>query len=212
MKYKVLLVDDEKRVLQSLFRVLHGKYEIVTAKDGFEGLSKIQSEQNIAVVITDQKMPGMDGVEFLTKVREESPDTVRIILSGYRDFDVSIRAVNEGKVFRFLSKPFPSKNLIEVLEIAIEQFELNREISNNANMRDLTQNMLSVCSFCKKVREKEKPPQESESWERIELFLSRQFGFRFSHCVCPDCVGRLRTELEEMKQKVSDSIVIGSEK
>ncbi|MCD4829787.1 MAG: response regulator [Candidatus Cloacimonetes bacterium] len=210
MKHMVLLVDDEESVLKSLSRVLHGRYDIVTATNGHDGLSALQGNQACAVVIADQKMPGMDGVKFLAKVQEASPNTVRIMLSGNRDFEASIRAVNEGNVFRFLTKPFPAGSLIEILETAVEQYEMNREISSDAHLRTPTPSTLSVCSYCAKVRKEEKPPMDPASWERIELFFARHFGFRFSHCICPECVERLYAEIEEERHTVSDPLVIGS--
>ena len=213
MKHKILLVDDEESVLQSLSRVLRKHYDVTTCTNGHDGLLSLLEDleqEPFAVVIADQKMPLMDGVEFLASVRAKSPNTVRIMLSGSRDFDASIRAVNEGNVYRFLTKPFPAKQLLEVLAMAVEQYEVNRATCEATKMKEAAAKTIAVCSYCTKVREPEAAPQSPESWERIELFLSRKFGFRFTHSVCPECVDRLYAELEEQKRKVTQSLIIGS--
>jgi len=211
MKPRILIIDDEESILESLSRVLRKKYDVATAISGYDGLALFAGDARFAVVIVDQKMPGMDGIEFLTHVRKVSPSTVRIMLSGNRDFDASIRAVNEGNVFRFLTKPFPANLLQEVLDTAVEQYDMNLELNDTARMREQAQNTLSVCSYCKKVREPDKPPQEKSSWERIEMFLSRHFGFRFTHSVCPDCVDKLYSELEDLKRRADNPIIVDSD-
>lgn len=121
----VLCVDDEARVLEGLKLHLHRHYEVHTAATAAEGLDLIQrSESPFAVVLSDMRMPGMDGAAFLSQVRQRVPDTVRMLLTGQTDLDSAIAAVNEGQVFRFLTKPCPPKILLAAFEAATEQSRL----------------------------------------------------------------------------------------
>lgn len=124
MNNKVLLVDDDYNVLQAYTRTLRGKYSIKTANNGADGLEILKEEGPFAVVVSDYRMPEMDGVQFLAQAKEFSPDTIRIMLSGQADLQVSIQAVNEGNIFRFLNKPCPPDQLTKMLNAAIEQYSL----------------------------------------------------------------------------------------
>lgn len=123
---RVLCVDDEPLVLEGLARSLRDRYDVYRAEGGQEGLDQIRENGPFAVVISDMRMPGMDGAEFLSKVRTISPDTVRILLTGHADIDATITAVNEGQLFRFLSKPCPRDVLLTAMEGASDQFRLVR--------------------------------------------------------------------------------------
>jgi len=102
----LLLVDDEINILSSLKRLLrHDKYNIVTANNGQEALAALH-EQVVDVIVTDQRMPGMTGVDFLRLAKESHPDTVRIVLSGYTELQSVTDAVNEGAAYKFLTKPW----------------------------------------------------------------------------------------------------------
>ena len=102
----ILLVDDDIRVVTALQRSLHKSYQIEIAGSAAEALEAIAGT-SYAVVVSDMKMPGMNGIELLGKVKETSPETVRILLTGQADLGTAIAAVNEGSVFRFLTKPCP---------------------------------------------------------------------------------------------------------
>ena len=121
---KILLVDDEVNILDSFRRQLHGRFKVTTA-EGPAKAQKIFREQGpYAVVVSDMKMPGMDGAELLAWVREQSPSTVRIILTGYSEMDNAIKAINEGQIFRFLTKPCEPAALMRTLVDAIRQYRL----------------------------------------------------------------------------------------
>ncbi|MDR3584123.1 MAG: response regulator, partial [Desulfosporosinus sp.] len=124
MNNKVLLVDDDLNVLQAYTRTLRGNFKVSTTDNGAEGLQILKKEGPFAVIVTDYRMPKMNGIQFLAYAKELIPDTIRIMLSGQADLDVSIQAVNEGNVFRFLNKPCPTEQLIKVLDTAIEQYRL----------------------------------------------------------------------------------------
>lgn len=121
---KILFVDDEPEVLNSFRRQLRGKFMVHSALGGAEGLNKVGSEGPFAVVVSDLKMPGMDGVTFLGRVKEQSPETVRIMLTGFADMENAMAAVNKSNIFRFLVKPCPEDQLIKALAAAIKQHRL----------------------------------------------------------------------------------------
>ena len=134
MVKRILFVDDDPRVLQAFERQFHRNYEIRTAIGPELGLGVIASDGPFATVVSDLRMPGMNGIEFLTRVRQASPDTVRVMLTGDADLSAAMSAVNEGKIFQFLTKPCPSDMLTRTLESALEQHRLitaERELLEN---------------------------------------------------------------------------------
>ena len=116
---RILFVDDEKRVLNSMRGLFRRDYELFLANEGAEAV-RIAAENDIDVIVADQRMPGMTGIEVLAKIKEQSPRTVRILLTGYADPSAIEGSINIGEVFRFLSKPCPPKMLRETLTLAIE--------------------------------------------------------------------------------------------
>lgn len=124
MKPKVLLVDDEENILQAYTRVLRGKFDLDTALGGEAALEKMQDRGPYAVVVSDMRMPGMDGVAFLAWAMAQHPDTVRIMLTGNADQGTAMEAVNKGAIFRFLTKPCDSELLGQTLDLAVRQHEL----------------------------------------------------------------------------------------
>ncbi len=120
---KVLLVDDEPNVLDGYRRQLRKQFDIVTALGGASALQVLR-DVTPAVIVSDMRMPEMDGVELLKRVQEASPNTVRMMLTGNADQETAIRAVNEGSIFRFMSKPCPPEALAGALSAGIEQHRL----------------------------------------------------------------------------------------
>lgn len=124
MSDRILFVDDEPAILEGYRRSLYRTYQPDTAAGGEEGLAKVKGNGPYAVVVSDIRMPGMDGVRFLSEVSKLAPDTVRVILTGYADFQAAMDAVNEGKIFRFATKPCEGPVLIQTLNACIRQYEL----------------------------------------------------------------------------------------
>ncbi len=124
MNRTVLFVDDEPHVLSSIRRQLATDYDVLTAESGPDALTKLADGPAIAAVVSDMRMPGMNGAQLLQQVSAAYPSTTRMILSGQSDLASTIEAVNEGHIFRFITKPIDADNLRRHLEIAIEQHEL----------------------------------------------------------------------------------------
>jgi DNA-binding NarL/FixJ family response regulator len=124
MSDRVLFVDDEPNVLDGIRRQLRNRVEVETAIGAAAGLELINSKGPFAVVVSDMRMPEMNGARFLAKVNEIAPDTVRMVLSGQADLDSTVAAVNEGHIFRFLMKPCDTEKLIQSLNSGIEQYRL----------------------------------------------------------------------------------------
>ena len=124
MTEKILFVDDEASILSSFQRQMRKRFDVDTALAPEEGLAAIENEGPYAVVVSDLRMPGMDGIQFLARVRERHPDSVRVMLTGNADIDAAIAAINEGNIFRFLTKPVALDLLAKTLEASLEQYRL----------------------------------------------------------------------------------------
>jgi FixJ family two-component response regulator len=119
---KILFVDDEAPVLDGYRRLLRQEFLVSTAISGEEGLAAIKANGPFAVVISDMRMPGMNGAEFLAQVHSRSPHSVRMLLTGHADLDSAIDAVNRGKIFRFLTKPCEKPALMEAIQSGLEVY------------------------------------------------------------------------------------------
>ena len=128
MGQRVLMVDDEPRILDAMRRTLRGSYDVATAESGSAGLEVQQAAlaagDPFAVIVSDMRMPGMNGAEFLTAARAADPDAVRIVLSGQADLPSTIAAVNDADLFRFLTKPCEPAELTRALDDALRQHRL----------------------------------------------------------------------------------------
>ena len=121
---KVLFVDDEPNLLAGIQRQLRKQFMIETALGGEQGLEAVRRQGPYSVVVSDLRMPGMDGIQFLSQVRKTSPDTVRMMLTGNADLQAAIEAVNEGNILRFMTKPCPPEILAKALYQGIGQYRL----------------------------------------------------------------------------------------
>ena len=124
--YAVLIVDDEEAILESLEMTLSEDYRVFTATGGHEGLEILERE-DIALVIVDQVMPEMSGVDFLERVIERKPQTVRMMLTGYADIHSIVRAINDGRIYRYIQKPWEPDELRLDVKRALENFHLTSE-------------------------------------------------------------------------------------
>ncbi len=150
MNNRILLVDDEANVLSALKRSLFDEpLEIVSVTSAEEAL-EIMQKQHFKVVVSDERMIGMQGSEFLSQVKEQHPYTVRIMLTGHATLDAAMKAVNEGEIYRFFSKPWNDHELKFAIRSAIEKFDLEDE--NRRLLTTVRQQTLEI-----KVLEKRYP-------------------------------------------------------
>jgi DNA-binding NtrC family response regulator len=126
MAIGVLYIDDEVNNLNSFKAAFRRDFEIFTASSAKEG-RKILDSQEIGVIITDQRMPGMTGIEFLESILPVYPDTIRILLTGFSDINAVMDAINRGQVYKYLVKPWQNDELKMYIENALEIYNLRKE-------------------------------------------------------------------------------------
>lgn len=125
---RLLFVDDEENILRSLKRLfMDDEYEVFTATSGREALALLEKQEDIAVIISDQRMPEMEGVEFLEKSRQVSPQSIRILLTGYADANAAIAAINRAGLHRYLNKPWRDDELLQTVRAALQSYHLIKE-------------------------------------------------------------------------------------
>ena len=129
----ILIVDDEPRVLDALEAILAAEFRVLRAGHGAEALERLAAEPEVAVIVTDHRMPGMTGIELLRLSQERAPDAVRIVLTAYTDVDSLMEAINTGRIYHFVPKPWEPNELLLVVRRAAERYSLARE---NARLRD----------------------------------------------------------------------------
>ncbi len=123
-KPRILCVDDEPNILEALSLSLRRRYDVVLAAGGPAALDILTRDNSIVVIVSDMRMPQMDGATFLAKARELAPDATRMLLTGHTDLDPAVKAINEGQIFRFLTKPCPPPQLLSAIDAAAEQSRL----------------------------------------------------------------------------------------
>ncbi len=148
-KHTVLLVDDEQNILNSLRRLLRKEpYQLLTstsAEEAFDLLAK----NDVQLIISDNRMPGMDGIEFFARVKEKYPDIIRIILTGYTDVDAITESINKGHIYKFFLKPWNDHNLKLEIRKALEQYDLIQDnirldkkvIEQNRKLKEMNEHL-----------------------------------------------------------------------
>lgn len=148
-KHTILCVDDEHNILQSLRRLLRKEgYNLLLASSGEEAF-KLLEENDVHLIISDQRMPQMSGTEFLASVKEKYPDVLRVILTGYTDVDSITESINKGNIYKFFLKPWNDNNLKLEIRQALEQYDLvkaNRHldetvIRQNRELQQINENL-----------------------------------------------------------------------
>ncbi len=143
MPYGVLYVDDEINNLNSFKAAFRRDFEIYTAQSAREG-RKVLDSNEIGVIITDQRMPGMTGIEFLESILAVYPDTIRILLTGFSDMNAVMDAINRGQVYKYLVKPWQNDELKLYIQNALEIYHLRRENKDLAHKLQLANKELEL--------------------------------------------------------------------
>ena len=154
-EHSLLIIDDEVEITKSLYRQFRRKYNVHIATSAAEALP-IMEKERIQVVLSDQRMPGMTGIDFFNKIKDKYPDALKLILTGYSDIEAVIGAINEGQIFRYLTKPWNNVELEVAIDEAFEKYEL---ITNNRRLMNQLQEANLLLE--KKVAERTKKLEQS---------------------------------------------------
>lgn len=127
MKHTIICVDDERDNVEALERIFRRKYNVLKATSGKEALELLEKNK-VSLIISDQRMPSMTGVEFLSHSLRSNPEAVRILLTGYTDIESVISAINSGQIYRYITKPWDPRDLEVTVDRAIERFEMSQEL------------------------------------------------------------------------------------
>ena len=125
-KYKILIVDDEEDNLQLLYRTLRREYEVTKASGPLEALD-ILKDKSFECILSDHKMPDMDGVEFLKRAKDLYPDTICILVTAYSDVDILMNAINYAKIYKYIKKPYSPDELLHNVHMALEYYQLKED-------------------------------------------------------------------------------------
>jgi serine phosphatase RsbU (regulator of sigma subunit) len=155
MKDKVLLVDDDEMVLAGLKRQLRNQFSIDTALSGEEALQRVRDNGPYAVIVSDFMMPGMNGVEFLARVKQSNPETIRMMLTGTADMPTAIKAVNEGNIFQFHPKPCPTETLSRAIQSGLSQYK--KTIADQHQLRKVKVSLAQASRVQQKMLPKADP-------------------------------------------------------
>ncbi|MBU8871304.1 MAG: response regulator [Gemmatimonadales bacterium] len=195
----VLFVDDEAHILTSLKRLLRKEsYRIFTADSGEAGLD-ILSENEIQMVVSDHRMPGMSGTQFLQKVKENYPDTIRAVLSGYAEASAIVDAINEGEVHRFIGKPWNDDDLKGTVRQGLEHFHIleeNRELQKQSALQleqlaQLNQSLEKSVEI--RTRTLQLGQEVLESLPLVVLGISQEEEIVLTNGMARSCFGPLAT-------------------
>ena len=170
-KHKLLFVDDEESITKALYRIFRRQgYEIHTASSGQEGLKVLKEDKRpFSLIISDQRMPGMTGSQFLEKAKKIFPESIRILLTGYSDMDAIVNAINKGEIHRYITKPWNDDDLLIQIRQSLEQYELRVEnkrllaltARKNKELRELNEHLEEkVAQRSREIIEKNKELQE----------------------------------------------------
>jgi len=141
--FKVLFIDDEANILRTMKRIFHGKPFKLVLADSAQKAFEFMQTNTVHVVVSDMRMPGMGGAEFLAKVAKDFPQTYRIVLSGFADLESTLEVINKGQVHRFLQKPWDNEELINAVELGIMQYRLKSENTRLMKLTTLQNKQLS---------------------------------------------------------------------
>lgn len=180
MFYKILVVDDEPNVVSGYRRTLERHFMVYVAASGFEGIDLLKSQGPFALVIADYCMPNMDGNSFLRQAKNITPDTLRIMLTGKADLEVAIEAVNQGNIYKFLTKPCHADFLLETVIAGVEEYRLKQAVKKN--LSPINSGRLGK-DYLPEAIEK---PSETEGEKGISVSALGTFKFQYGNEVVPE--------------------------
>jgi putative nucleotidyltransferase with HDIG domain len=167
---KVLLVDDEENILRAITRLLMDEeFAILTASSGEEGIAVLKSTADVGLILSDQRMPGMSGAEFLEQARQVAPNAVRMVLTGYADVSAAVDAINKGGACRYLAKPWNDEMLVQSVREGVQLYRLAEEnrrlnelvIKQNAELQEWNTNLRGrVLEQTAKIRQQNEELQQ----------------------------------------------------
>lgn len=174
-KAKMLVVDDEPDNLDLLYRTFRRDFNVLKAESGVRALEVLAAEGEVAVIISDQRMPEMKGTEFLSRTVPQFPDTMRIILTGFTDVEDLVEAINSGQVYKYITKPWDPNELKSVVQRAAETYELLKQRTEELRRSQAQTELLSTIV---------KAAQEANSLEACLSPIATAFGQSFEADVC----------------------------
>lgn len=208
-KPKMLVVDDEPDNLDLLYRTFRRDFNVLKADSGINALEVLQTEGEVAVIISDQRMPEMKGTEFLSKTVPEFPDTVRIILTGFTDVEDLVDAINSGQVYKYITKPWDPNELKNVVQRAADSYELIKNKTGELSRAQAqTELLLTIVQSV----------QESQEMQGILTPIATAFAHSFT---CDCCILQVvegeklgvifgKYASQEMVSLEGDSLAIGA--
>ena len=212
VKYQVLCVDDEQNILRAIKRALFSLDVDLTLVDSGEKALAVMKDKTIHVVISDMKMPGMTGAELLEQVAAHYPDTFRVVLTGFADIDATIKAVNQGRIHRYLQKPWDNQELINTIEEGLERIKLKDE---NTRLQKLTKlqnaKLKEVNNSLEQVVQK-RTKQIKAALRRIEQRNAALEQVLFNVIsINPDIDGKFAIEVSELATKLANLLECSKE-
>ncbi len=172
-KFSLLLLDDEEQILNSLNRLLRKEYHIISFTSGQEALDYL-ADNSVQLIMTDMRMPAMDGAEFLALARAIQPDPIRILLTGYSDIDSTIKAVNDGGIYTYIAKPWNNEELKLILNKAADYYELKQDKQNLIENLAKTNNKLAELNGSLEQKVKQRTNELQSSKQKLNENLTNQ--------------------------------------
>lgn len=174
-KPKMLVVDDEPDNLDLLYRTFRRDFHVLKAESGVRALELLATEGEVAIIISDQRMPEMKGTEFLSRTLPQFPNTVRIILTGFTDIEDLVEAINSGQVYKYITKPWDPTELKNVVQKATETYELLNQRAEELSRAQLQTELLSKINDVS---------QQADDFTNALKALSKAFAETFNTDIC----------------------------
>lgn len=200
-RHTVLIVDDEQGILDSLSLSLEAEYDVLTATSGFDAIELLKRHE-VALIISDQRMPKMTGVEFLEQAEQLSPNSVRMMLTGFADFDAIVGAINKGQVYRYISKPWEPDDLAIDVRTGVERYAmqhaLNRRMTELQALCEIGAAVTAVLDSAQVIEKVLAGVVDALGFDRSYLMLVDETTNRLVSAGTAGVTGEARATLEEL--------------